>query len=63
MMAEALFHYLLDLLPNAYRVVLDGLGEPTLHPRLPDLVAGADRKRRVGLVTNATRLTPRLPGT
>jgi radical SAM protein with 4Fe4S-binding SPASM domain len=61
MMDENLFHYLLDLAPNAYRVVLAGLGEPTLHPRLPGLVAAAAaRGRRVGLVTNAMSLTPAL---
>jgi radical SAM protein with 4Fe4S-binding SPASM domain len=61
MMDETLFHYLLDLAPNAYRVVLAGLGEPTLHPRLPALVAAAaGRGRRVGLVTNAMSLTPAL---
>ena len=57
MMDENLFHHLLDLCPNAYRVVLAGLGEPTLHPRLSALVkAAATRGRRVGLVTNATLL-------
>ncbi len=57
-MDPALFEYLLDLLPNAYRVVLAGLGEPTLHPRLPDLVAACARRGRlVHLVTNATVLS------
>ena len=57
-MEGALFSYLLDLLPNAWRVVLAGLGEPTLHPRLPELVAAAaERARRVNLVTNGTRLS------
>jgi len=61
MMEDNLFDYLLDLAPNAYRVVLAGLGEPTLHPRLPALVAAAvGRGRRVGLVTNAMSLTPSL---
>jgi MoaA/NifB/PqqE/SkfB family radical SAM enzyme/pimeloyl-ACP methyl ester carboxylesterase len=60
-MDESLFHYLLDLSPNAYRVILAGLGEPTLHPRLPALVeAAAARGRRAGLVTNAMHLTPAL---
>lgn len=60
-MDENLFQYLLDLSPNAYRVVLAGLGEPTLHPRLPSLVAdAAGRGKRVSLVTNAMCLTPDL---
>lgn len=61
MMDENLFNYLLDLCPNAYRVVLAGLGEPALHPRLPALVKAAARQgRRVGLVTNATLLNSKL---
>lgn len=57
-MDPAFFNFLLDLLPNAYRVVLAGLGEPTLHPRLPELVAAAaGRHRLVNLVTNATLLS------
>jgi alpha-beta hydrolase superfamily lysophospholipase len=47
MMDESLFHYLLDLCPNAYRVVLAGLGEPALHPRLPALVKAAARHGRL----------------
>ena len=51
------FAYLLDLVPNTFKVVLVGLGEPTLHPKLPELVAlAAHRGHRVGLVTNAMNL-------
>jgi MoaA/NifB/PqqE/SkfB family radical SAM enzyme/alpha-beta hydrolase superfamily lysophospholipase len=57
-MDPALFAYLIDLLPNAWRVVLAGLGEPTMHSRLPELVAAAaDRGRQVNLVTNGTLLS------
>ncbi len=51
------FKYLLDLMPNSFKVVLVGLGEPTLHPQLIDFVAlAAQRGRRVELVTNAMGL-------
>ena len=51
------FEYLLDLMPNTYLVMLAGLGEPTLHPQIEDLAkAASNRRRLVGLVTNATRL-------
>ena len=51
------FAYLLDLVPNSFKVVLVGLGEPTLHPQLPELVTlAAQRGHRVGLVTNAMSL-------
>jgi MoaA/NifB/PqqE/SkfB family radical SAM enzyme len=46
---------------RAWAVCLTG-GEPTMHPRLPDLVAEMKRlgfKRRM-LITNGTRLTPDL---
>jgi MoaA/NifB/PqqE/SkfB family radical SAM enzyme/pimeloyl-ACP methyl ester carboxylesterase len=56
-MDPLVFKYLLDLMPHAYRVVLVGLGEPTLHPGLVRMVvAAAERHRRVTLVTNATTL-------
>lgn len=56
-MDAALFESLLDLLPNTFKVVLVGLGEPTLHPGLVDFVAlAAQRGHRVGLVTNAMSL-------
>lgn len=55
------FCAILDLLPNTYRVVLVGLGEPTLHPELADFVALAVKKgRRVGLVTNGMTLEKNL---
>jgi MoaA/NifB/PqqE/SkfB family radical SAM enzyme/alpha-beta hydrolase superfamily lysophospholipase len=57
-MDPAFFTYLLDLLPHAWRVVLAGLGEPTLNPCLPQLVAAAaGLGRLVHLVTNGTRLS------
>lgn len=56
-MSEGVFQYVLDLLPNSYRVTLAGLGEPTLHPRIFELVRHAsDRNRYIALVTNAVRL-------
>lgn len=55
------FHRLLDLLPHAARITLVGLGEPTLHPGLPDLVALA-AGRAVGLVTSGAALTADLAG-
>ena len=55
------FEYLLDLLPNTYRIVFVGLGEPTLHPRVADFVAlAAQRGHHVGMVTNATRMEANL---
>ena len=52
------FRYLLDLVPNTFRVVIVGLGEPTLHP---DLVAlAAQRDHDVGMVTNAMNLEKQL---
>lgn len=57
-MPESHFAYLLDLLPNSYRVVLAGLGEPTLHPQITDFVRLAtERKRHISIVSNATHLT------
>jgi MoaA/NifB/PqqE/SkfB family radical SAM enzyme/pimeloyl-ACP methyl ester carboxylesterase len=51
------FEYILNLMPNTFKVVLVGLGEPTLHPQLVEMVALATRKsHRVGMVTNAMRL-------
>jgi MoaA/NifB/PqqE/SkfB family radical SAM enzyme len=48
---------------RTWAVCLTG-GEPTMHPRLPDLVAEMKRlgfKRRM-MITNGTRLTPKLIG-
>lgn len=51
------FEYILDLLPNAYRIMLAGLGEPTLHPKIQDIIRSANKRYRlIGLVTNAARL-------
>lgn len=48
---------ILDMLPNAYRITLVGLGEPLLHPDIINLVKqGSARKRRMALVTNAMGL-------
>ena len=56
-MGQEAFQYLLDLLPNTFKVVMVGLGEPTLHPKLVDFVAlAAQRGHWVGLVTNAMSL-------
>jgi MoaA/NifB/PqqE/SkfB family radical SAM enzyme len=53
-MDEGLFTCLLDLLPHTYKVVLVGLGEPTLHPRVAEFVAQAvGRGHDVSMVTNA----------
>ena len=55
------FQYLLDLMPNTFRVVLVGLGEPTLHPRLTEFVSLAARRGHdVGMVTNAMTLEKQL---
>lgn len=55
------FQELLDRLPHASRLTLVGLGEPTLHPRLAELVAlAAGEGRSVGLVTSGATLTPDL---
>jgi MoaA/NifB/PqqE/SkfB family radical SAM enzyme len=60
-MDPAQFEYILDLMPNTFKVVLVGLGEPTLHPQLVDMVALATRKgHRVGMVTNAMCLEKKL---
>lgn len=53
-MDKGMFAYLLDLLPHTYKVVLVGLGEPTLHPQVAEFVAEAvGRGHEVGMVTNA----------
>lgn len=55
------FQEVLDRLPHASRLTLVGLGEPTLHPRLAELVAlAAGEGRSVGLVTSGAALTPDL---
>jgi MoaA/NifB/PqqE/SkfB family radical SAM enzyme/esterase/lipase len=55
------FRRILDLLPHACPITLVGLGEPLLHPQLPELVAeAAKRHRKVTVATNALALTPAL---
>ncbi len=55
------FEYLLDLLPNTFKVTLVGLGEPTLHAQLPDFIHQASRRGHlVSLVTNAMQLEKNL---
>ncbi|MEJ2156479.1 MAG: alpha/beta fold hydrolase [Desulfobacteraceae bacterium] len=56
-MDENMFVYLLDLMPYTYKIMLVGLGEPTLHPQVADFVAKASaRGHNVGMVTNAMNL-------
>ncbi len=56
-----LFRNILALLPNIYKIVLVGLGEPLLHPQLCDLIQYAKSlKKKVGLVTNAMLLNPEI---
>jgi len=51
------FNRLLDLLPHAYRVTIVGMGEPLLHPDLINFIRDIEqKKRRSGMVTNATHL-------
>ncbi|MGE5528338.1 MAG: alpha/beta fold hydrolase [Patescibacteria group bacterium] len=51
------FRDILALLPNTYKIVLVGLGEPLLHPQLIELIQFAKaQKRKVGLVTNGMLL-------
>ena len=60
-MTPEAFARVLEQLPHAARVVLVGLGEPLLHPRVVDLVRhAADIGRDVSLVTNGMRLAPAL---
>lgn len=55
------FRTILSLLPHAARVTFVGLGEPTLHPSLPNFVAlAASQGRIVSLVTSGTALTSSL---
>ena len=52
-MDQEAFKYILDLMPNTFKVVFVGLGEPTLHPKLVEFVALATRRGHLaGLVTN-----------
>jgi MoaA/NifB/PqqE/SkfB family radical SAM enzyme/alpha-beta hydrolase superfamily lysophospholipase len=56
-MGRAQFERLLEILPHAFRIVLVGLGEPTLHPEVADFVRLANAQgRRVALVSNGMAL-------
>lgn len=56
-----MFSNILALLPNIYKIVLVGLGEPLLHPQIIDFIIYAKSlKKRVGLVTNAMLLNPEI---
>lgn len=58
-MSLDLFQKILALLPNIYKIVLVGLGEPLLHPQIIDLIKYAKSlRKKVGLVTNAMLLNP-----
>jgi MoaA/NifB/PqqE/SkfB family radical SAM enzyme/esterase/lipase len=57
------FRRILDLLPHACPITLVGLGEPLLHPHLPEMVREAvARRRKVTVATNALALTGSLAG-
>jgi radical SAM protein with 4Fe4S-binding SPASM domain len=54
-----LFRNILSILPNTYKIVLVGLGEPLLHPEIVDFIKYAKSQgRKVGMVTNAMLLNP-----
>jgi radical SAM protein with 4Fe4S-binding SPASM domain len=60
-MSFALFRNILAVLPNTYKIVLVGLGEPLMHPQIIDFIQYAKSlKKKVGLVTNAMLLTPEI---
>ncbi len=53
------FRNILALLPNTYKIVLVGLGEPLLHPEIIKfIIYTKSQGRKVGIVTNAMLLTP-----
>lgn len=55
------FQNILSLLPNLYKIVLVGLGEPLLHPQLIEFIMYAKSlKKKVGLVTNAMLLNTQI---
>lgn len=57
-MSLSRFKDILALLPNTYKIVIVGLGEPLMHPQLIEFVSYAKSlKRNVGLVTNAMLLS------
>lgn len=54
-------NYVLDQLPDVRRVVLHGIGEPTLNPALPQLIATVKERRAYALFnTNGLLLRGRL---
>jgi radical SAM protein with 4Fe4S-binding SPASM domain len=57
-MSFDMFRNILAVLPNTYKIVLVGLGEPLIHPQIGEFIQYAKSvKKRVGLVTNAMLLT------
>lgn len=56
-MSADMFHNILTMLPNTYKIVLVGLGEPLLHPQITDFIKYAKLQgKKVGMVTNAMLL-------
>jgi radical SAM protein with 4Fe4S-binding SPASM domain len=56
-----LFCNILAVLPNSYKIVLVGLGEPLLHPQIVDFIRYTKSlKKKVSFVTNAMLLTPEI---
>jgi radical SAM protein with 4Fe4S-binding SPASM domain len=57
-MSFGLFRNILALLPNTYKIVLVGLGEPLLHPEISEFIQYTKSTgRKVGMVTNAMLLS------
>ena len=62
-MTRAQLECILERLPHAFRIVVVGLGEPSLHPELADFVRIASGQgRRVALVSNGMELGTQLAG-
>lgn len=63
----ALFHRLQPLLPHLDALVLNGIGEPLLHPQLPEMIAVAARTMAssgwIGLQSNGVLLDRRTAAT
>lgn len=63
-MPAGVFEGLVSCLPHLDALVLNGIGEPLLHPRLPEMVRTARRHMRpdadIGFQTNGLPLTPQL---
>jgi len=50
------FKYIVDSLPHAGEMITQGVGEPTMHPHLPELIriaAGSKKFSRITLTSNA----------